>query len=284
MSLITPALQDDALLADIHAFGEHAGALGVWWLGQSGFLLAWRGSHLLIDPYLSDSLTRKYADTPRPHVRMTAIPIDPARLAFVRGVTSSHNHTDHLDAESILPILGASPDVALVVSEANRAFAAERLGVVPGRLTGITAERAVEVGPFRLHAVPAAHEARERDAAGHDRYIGLVVEAGPLTIYHSGDTIPYDGMAEILRRWQIDLALLPINGRDPARGVAGNLWGAEAAQLAHAIGARLVVPCHYDMFTFNTATPDAFLAEAAALGQPARVMRCGERLELRAGG
>lgn len=280
MTLITPVLQGADLLADIHAFAGRANTLGVWWLGQSGFLLAWNGEHLLVDPYLSDSLTRKYAQTARPHVRMTAIPIAPDLLGFVRGVTSSHNHTDHLDAESILPILEGNAGVALVVSEANRAFAAERLGVAPARLTGITAAHAVEVGPFRLHAVPAAHEARERDDAGHDRYIGLVVEVGPFMVYHSGDTIPYDGMAEILRRWRIDLALLPINGRDPARGVAGNLWGAEAAQLAHAIGARLVVPCHYDMFTFNTATPDAFLAEAAILGQPAYVMRCGERLEL----
>ena len=34
----------------------------LWWLGQSGFLLQWKGKRVLIDPYLSDSLTKKYAD------------------------------------------------------------------------------------------------------------------------------------------------------------------------------------------------------------------------------
>ena len=50
------------------------------------------------------------------------------------------------------------------------------------------------------------------------------------------------------------VALLPINGSAPERRVAGNLNGVEAATLAHAIGARMVIPCHYEMFAFNTAS------------------------------
>ena len=42
-------------------------------------------------------------------------------------------------------------------------------------------------------------------------------------------------MAESLRRWKIDVAMLPINGRAPERRVAGNLWGREAAALARDI-------------------------------------------------
>jgi L-ascorbate metabolism protein UlaG (beta-lactamase superfamily) len=71
--------------------------------------------------------------------------------------------------------------------------------------------------------------------------------------------------------------LLPINGRAPERRVAGNLWGREAAQLAKAIGARMAIPCHYEMFEFNTATPEEFVAECQHLEQPYRVLRAGER-------
>jgi hypothetical protein len=42
-------------------------------------------------------------------------------------------------------------------------------------------------------------------------------------------------LVERLRQWNIDIALLPINGRDPARGMAGNFSGAEAAQLSKQI-------------------------------------------------
>ena len=69
--------------------------------------------------------------------------------------------------------------------------------------------------------------------------------------------------------------LLPINGHDPARGVAGNLDGSEAAQLAADCGAGLVIPCHYDLFEFNTATPALFESTCRNLGQPYHILGCG---------
>jgi L-ascorbate metabolism protein UlaG (beta-lactamase superfamily) len=274
--MIVPHLQDDAFLAAVRAARDRSGACHVWWLGQSGFLVQWQGWHLLLDPYLSDSLTRKYDGTDKPHVRMTARVVAPERLDFIDVVTSSHNHTDHLDAHTLQPLLRANPALELVVPEANRTFAAERLAVEPGRLRGLDTGASLTLGSFTLHAVPAAHEAIERDDAGRCRFLGYVVQFGPWTLYHSGDTIRFDGMAEMLRRWPIDLALLPINGRAPERRVAGNLSGCEAATLARDMGARLAIPCHFEMFAFNTATPDEFIRSAAELGQPIRVLRVGE--------
>jgi L-ascorbate metabolism protein UlaG (beta-lactamase superfamily) len=138
----------------------------------------------------------------------------------------------------------------------------------------------LRLGSFTLHAVPAAHEQLEIDEEGSHKFIGLLVEVGSYTIYHSGDTLLYDGMTDILKQWKIDIALLPINGRDPQRGVAGNLWGEEAAQLAKDIGAKVVVPCHYDMFEFNTVSPDSFTKTAKQIGQPYYVLQNGERLSL----
>ena len=45
---------------------------------------------MLFDPYLSDSLTAKYADTDKPHVRITERVIDPESLDFIDVATSSH--------------------------------------------------------------------------------------------------------------------------------------------------------------------------------------------------
>jgi L-ascorbate metabolism protein UlaG (beta-lactamase superfamily) len=84
-------------------------------------------------------------------------------------------------------------------------------------------------------------------------------------------------MAEKLRPFAVDVALLPINSRAPERRVAGNLSGPEAAQLAHDIGAKLAIPCHFEMFEFNTATPDAFVEACRRLGQGFRILSCGER-------
>lgn len=273
--MIEPALKDDAFLADVAAarVSSSPDVVNVWWLGQSGFLIAHRGECLLFDPYLSDSLTKKYAGTDKPHVRMSARVVDPARLDFIRVVTSSHNHTDHLDAETLGPILAASPTATLVCAEANRDFVVQRLGAAMGgrRLVGLRDAERVTIGPFTIEAVPAAHEELAPS------FMGVVVSIGRFQIYHSGDTVLFPGMEQRLRRFRIDLALLPINGRAPERRVAGNLDGPEAARLAHTIGARWVIPCHYDMFVFNTASPAAFESECQRLGQRYATLRAGAR-------
>lgn len=275
-----PLLSGEAFLADVTAARREPGRMHLWWLGQSGFLVLWNNSGLLLDPYLSDSLTTKYAGTATPHERMTGRVIAPEQLDFISVVTSSHNHTDHLDAATLRPLLAANPGMTLLVSSANQATAAERLGVAPDRLTPISMANPVTLNDWTFHAVPAAHETLSTNADGEHETIGLVVTAGPWTLYHSGDTVRYEGLADRLRPYGIDVAMLPINGRAPERGVAGNLSGPEAVALAGDAGIGAVIPCHYDMFAFNTASPDAFVAAAEAAGQPYRVMQNGERWTL----
>lgn len=269
--MIAPALKDSAFLADVHEANIHDGRFRLWWLGQSGFLLQYEGRHVLLDPYLSDSLTRKYAATDKPHVRMTERVVDPSALNFIDAVTSSHNHTDHLDADTLGPLMAANPQMILICPEANRAFVADRLKCAPDWPAGLCDGDSTEVGPFRFTCVPAAHEGVAPE------YAGYIVQFGTWTVYHSGDTVVYDGMAERLNSFRPDVALLPINGRAPERRVAGNLNAQEAAQLGKDIGARMVIPCHYQMFSFNTADPGEFAAAAKAIGQPFHVLRAGER-------
>ena len=275
--MIRPIRSHGALLGDIRASDKRDRSFRLWWLGQSGFLLQWQGVHVVLDPYLSDSLTKKYSQTDKPHVRMTELVIDPAQLSFVDVTTSSHNHTDHLDAETLGPILARNPSPKLVIAEANRAFVAERLCIDPAIPIGVDDGTTVEVSGVRISGVASAHETVERDEQGRARFLGYVLQFGEWVIYHSGDTIQYSGMAEKLRTFGVHVALLPINGRAPERRVSGNLSGPEAAQLAKDIGAKMVIPCHFEMFEFNTASPDEFVTECRRLGQPFQVLRCGER-------
>jgi L-ascorbate metabolism protein UlaG (beta-lactamase superfamily) len=239
--------------------------------------MQWQGIHVLLDPYLSNSLTKKYSETDKPHVRMTELVIDPVRLSFADIVTSTHNHTDHLDAETLRPILEAKPNLRLVIAEANRAFVADRLKIDPAIPIGSDDGTSVEISGIKFFGIASAHETVELDDRGRAKYLGYVLQFGGWTIYHSGDTVRYEGMAEKLRPFRIDVALLPINGRAPERRVPGNLFGREAAQLAKDIGAKLVIPCHFEMFEFNSASPDEFIHECRRLGQPFKVLRCGEK-------
>lgn len=279
--MLKPAFQkDEILLTDINNARNEPDVLHIWWLGQSGFLLQHNGKHLLFDPYLSDSLSEKYANTDKPHVRISERVIDPARLMMIDIVTSSHNHTDHLDADTLLPLIAANSTIQFVIPEANHAFIAERLQSSLDWPIGLTDGQTVTVDEFTFHGVPAAHNGIERDAEGRCKFMGFVVKMGSFSIYHSGDTLWYDGMVEILKPFKVDVAFLPINGNKPERRVAGNLNPDEAARLGKAIGAKLVIPHHYDLFEFNTADPNDFVQACEQYGTPYRVMQLGERVSI----
>ena len=277
--MIRAAQSHDDLLADIQGSDRRDGSFRLWWLGQSGFLLQWQGIHVLLDPYLSDSLTKKYGQTNKPHVRMTELVIDPSRLCFADIAACTHNHTDHLDAETLCPILERNADLKLIIPEANRAFVADRLKIDPAKLTGVDDGSCVEIFGIRFLGIASAHETVDCDENGRAKFLGYVLQFGNWTIYHSGDTLRYESMVEKLQRFKIDVALLPINGRSAERRVPGNLFGREAAQLARDVGAKLVIPCHFEMFEFNTASPDEFIAQCRRLGQPFKVLRCGEQYQ-----
>jgi L-ascorbate metabolism protein UlaG (beta-lactamase superfamily) len=191
---------------------------------------------------------------------MTRRVVDPAWLSFVDVVTASHGHTDHLDPVT----LRALRPRALVCPPGLRALAFERAGLVPRT---VDVDDTIAVAGFELTAVPAEH-----DVPGGA--VGFVVRCGRWTLYHAGDTTAYPGLAQRLGPGAPDVALLPINGK------LGNMDGPDAARIAKEARAALAVPCHFEMFEFNTASPAEFESECARLQQPCRVLRAGERLTL----
>lgn len=275
MNLIKAERKNEELLASVEAHRAEPEGFQLWWLGQSGYLVQWQGKKFLLDPYLSDSLTKKYLQTDKPHTRMSELVIDPAAFRDILFVTSSHNHTDHLDAETLVPILKHNPDIRFVIPEANRAFVAERVGCTSDFPDGLNEKQSLEIDGFRITGVPAKHNEVDRDEKGNCRYMGYVIQFGGYSLYHSGDTLWLDEIIDQVRPFSVDLALLPINGNDPARKVAGNLNVKEAAEMGKALGATTVIPCHYDMFTFNTADVKDFVKAATDLGQVHAVLSGG---------
>ena len=61
--------------------------------------------------------------------------------------------------------------------------------------------------------------------------------------------------------------------------MAGNLNCKEAAELGKAIGAKCVIPCHYDMFTFNTADVNDFINESEKINQFYFILKGGEHFK-----
>lgn len=276
MELIKAIVKDEALVAEMDSLLADPG-LHVWWLGQSGFLFQWQGKRVLVDPYLSDSLSEKYAATDKPHTRMSERVIRPELLRNITVVSSSHNHTDHLDAATLIPVLANNPGISFIIPEANRAFVAGRVQCGTDFPVGLNDTQSAEKSGIIFYGIPAKHNEIDRDENGNCRYMGYVIRFGDITVYHSGDTLWFDELPEILRPFAIDLAILPINGNKPERRVAGNLDHEEAVKLAKALRVKTLIPCHYDMFSFNTADIQLFTAAADQQQQVYRVLRGGER-------
>jgi L-ascorbate metabolism protein UlaG (beta-lactamase superfamily) len=277
MSLIKAIKKNEELVAEMDSFLKDEKHFHLWWLGQSGYLLQWKGKKVLIDPYLSDSLTKKYLTTDKPHTRISELVIKPELLKNISIVTSSHNHTDHLDAETLIPVIKNNLGIKFIIPEANRNFVAERVKCEIDFPIGMSDKQSVAINGFTFYGIPAKHNEIDRDEKGNCKYMGYVIEFGKYKIYHSGDTLWFDGMVDLLKPFAVDVALLPINGDRPERKVAGNLNCKEAAELAKAINAKIVIPCHYDLFSFNTADVNEFVMETEKINHPYKVLKGGEK-------
>ncbi|HEV3496279.1 MAG TPA: MBL fold metallo-hydrolase, partial [Actinomycetes bacterium] len=155
-------------------------------------------------------------------------------------------------------------------------------GLPPDRLVGARPGEPLAAGDVTVHPVPALHGVHMADAYSFGlpadgeqvRYLGYVLETPDGRLYHAGDTLRWDGQAELLRRHRVDVALLPINGRDAdreARDLVGNLDAGEALALARDAGVGTVVPMHFELMEGNLGDLEAFTRLAPELHPGGRV-------------
>ncbi len=268
----TVALPADGL-AGLLAQPGTDGMVELAWLGQAGFLLRAGERVVLIDPYLSDHLASKHRGSRFPHARMMPAPIRADALPRVDLVICTHRHGDHMDPGTLPRLAQACPGCRFVAPAAEMAFA-ESMGLPADRL--VAAEAGLRLQPLpdldlTLDPLPAAHEQLEQDQQGRHRFLGYVIAVHGVRLYHSGDCIPYEGLADAVRALAPDLALLPVNGRDAERAasrIPGNFTLDEAIELCATAGIPSLMPHHFGLFAFNTADPAEIAAAAKRIRHP----------------
>jgi L-ascorbate metabolism protein UlaG (beta-lactamase superfamily) len=255
------------------------------WLGQAGFIIETGGLRLLIDPYLSDSLLREFPPgTTYPHHRMMPPPILPEELTGIDLVLSTHLHLDHFDEDTLGPVLKNHRGLRIVAPKSLRARSLDLVGNASERFIGLDAGNTFSPAPgIVITATRAAHETLDRDAEGNHVYLGYTIAGPDGVIWHSGDSIPFDGLVEEVKALKPDLALMPINGRRPdlaANNIVGNFHASESVDIASKIGASNLIMHHYGLFAFNTVPPESLDAIEPPKGLGLRRVRFNERYEL----
>lgn len=263
------------LLADVSTADPPRGTVAFWWMGQASYIFKGGGSVVYLDPYLSPSPARQ-----------TPPLLAPSEAANADVVLCTHDHSDHIDEGALPGIAEASPGAVFVVPRPH-VDRLQRMGIAPARITGLTDWETCAVGDLRITGIKAKHEFFEEQPGVGFPYLGYLLEMNGVRLYHSGDTVPYDGLIATLRGLAPDGLFLPINGRDAKRylsGCIGNCTFQEAVDIAGEVAAPLAVPMHWDMFAANSEDPQRFVdyLQAKYPGIATWVGAAGERAEVRA--
>ncbi len=236
------------LISRIDSLAVPQGQIALWSLGQAGFVVKGGQTIAYIDPYLSGSI----ASIGGPGRRFP-VPIAPETVQHAQIVFATHEHMDHADKDTLSALMAASPRAVLITSPQGREVAREA-DVADERIVTPKLGERVQLGDLAYTPTPAAHYKFEVDDQGRARWMGFLIECNGVTVYHAGDTIIFPELLQALEGKQIDIALLPMNGRDftrEERSIVGNMWPGEVIDLAQRIKARVLIGIHNDLFAEN---------------------------------
>ena len=256
-------------------------ALAVWSLGQAGMIIKnYAGDLLAIDPYLSDAIERNHPGTE--FVRRFPPVLPPEALAVCNAILITHFHDDHMDLATLEPLAKIAPSLPFWIPPPDGQELQKENAVIGPQVQLAKTEQAINIGHFHILPIAAAHSHYERDEEGNDRFLGYHISCGEISLWHSGDTVVTPELQTRMQELHPTISVLPINGGDYARGARGimpNMSFRDAADLHHAVGSDLLLPCHYDLFSCNSDNPAWFVDDMLTRypGKKFHLLMPGER-------
>jgi L-ascorbate metabolism protein UlaG (beta-lactamase superfamily) len=233
-------------------------------IGGPTALIEVGGIRLLTDPTFDAPGEYKL-----PHVTLkkTSHPaLTAEQIGRVDVVLLSHDqHADNFDHAGRAYAMQAPRLLTTIVGAKRLGGVAE--GLAPGESRALTNP----AGTLTITATPARHgPAGIEPLAGE--VIGFVLSlAGGRPIYITGDTVWYDGVAEVARRFQAGLVLL-FAGAAKTRGAFHLTMDAnDAIDTAHAFPSAMIVPLHYEGWAHFSQSGDDLVQSFKALGIGARL-------------
>jgi L-ascorbate metabolism protein UlaG (beta-lactamase superfamily) len=203
--------------------------MDIRFLGHAAFELTEGDTRVLIDPFL----------TGNPKAAVSADELEPTHIFL------THGHADHFgDTVAIAKRTGAQ--VVAITELAEELQSEHGVENVSDPNMGGT----VTLGNVSVRVVPAWHTSTTPNGTVNTP-AGLVIKVGDTTVYHLGDTALFSDLALVKARDEIDVALMCIGGHYTMDRI-------DAAAAAKLVGAKQVIPCHYNTFPPIETDAEAF--------------------------
>ncbi|MEU2711533.1 MBL fold metallo-hydrolase [Streptomyces sp. NPDC007205] len=255
-------------------------ALDLHFIGTATVLVRYGELVLLTDPNFLHRGERAHLGYGLTSPRLTEPAVDVTDLPPLDAVVLSHLHGDHWDREARRHLDHSVPIV-------TTRHAARQLRTWQGfhRAGGLRTWESCTLrqgrSQVRITALPGRHSLQPGVRRLLPPVMGSMLEFGSpggpvsLRLYVSGDTLLYDGLDRIARRFpDADLAVLHLGGTRLPGGFVVTMDGAQGAELARRLGYPRVLPVHYDDYPVFRSPLEDFRTAVDRLGLGERLVHC----------
>jgi L-ascorbate metabolism protein UlaG (beta-lactamase superfamily) len=220
------------------------------WLGHATVLINFFGINILTDPVLF----------PRVGIRLPGFTIGPKRLTApalqfqelprIDLIVLSHAHFDHFDLRT-LRRFGESTTV-ITARATSDLLKHTRFRDITELGWGERRSKTTAAGDVNISAFQVNHWGARKQRDTYRGYNGYLLESrgrGRRRVIFTGDTAMTDSFAELRRRGEIDLAIMPIGAYNP--WIRAHCTPEQAIEMANAAGARFILPVHHQTFRLS---------------------------------
>ena len=258
---------------------NYSGSEVITWIGHSTYLMRLGNKNILFDPFFSDLAS----PLPVGPERYVAPGISLAKLPPVDIIIISHNHYDHLDAETVETMPGKER-IHVFVPLGLKSFFAKR-GYQ--NIRELDWHQSVVLDELKMTALPAVHfSSRGLGDRNKTLWCSRAVRSENKSCFFAGDTAYSQTIfKEIGKRFgSFDVAIVPIGAYNPVNVMKPvHTNPEETVQIANDVKADLIIPSHWGTIVLTDESPwepperyRAFAVKNGISDDRACIMKIGE--------